>query len=170
MGLLDQWLNEAQAYGEAVKDRVNHLQGFPSRFMKAPEVADNIAEQRFPGYDRDGSTKNAFRHALGTGMISQELADAMGGSVPAKHLGAALAKIAGYGWEAPSWGGSKNGKQTLDSLHDLNANAVGASESIYANNQAELIRNLEALARSSKQEFPPTVLQPSPGYLTRTHR
>ena len=33
MGLLDQWLNEAQAYGSAVKDRVNHLQGFPARFM-----------------------------------------------------------------------------------------------------------------------------------------
>ena len=168
MGVLDQWLNEAQAYGSAVKDRVNHLQDFPARFMNAPALADNIAEQRFPGYDRDGSTKNAFRHALGTGMISQELADAMGGSIPAKHLGAALAKIAGYGWEAPTWAGSSGGKQALDSLHDLNANAVGASESIYANNQAELIRSLDAMARSSKQEFPPTVLQPSPGYLTRS--
>ena len=90
--------------------------------------------------------------------------------MPAKHLGAAPAKIAGYGWEAPTWGETKNGKRTLDSLHDLNANAVGASESIYANNQAELIRSLDALARASKQEFPPTVWQSSPGYLTRTGR
>ena len=168
MGLLDQWLNEAQAYGSAVKDRMNHLQGFPARFMQAPKLADDIAEQRFPNYDRDGSTKNAFRHALGTGMVSQELADAMGGSLPAKHLGAALAKIAGYGWEAPTWTEAKDGKRTLDSLHDLNANAVGASESIYANNRAELIRSLDALARASKQEFPPTVSQSSPGYLTRS--
>ena len=46
MGLPDQWLNEAQAYGSAVKDRVNHLQGFPARFMQAPKCSSVIGMVR----------------------------------------------------------------------------------------------------------------------------
>ncbi len=62
----NRWLDAAKQYGQAVKGRIEYLRDLPGQ-------ASDIAEQRFPGYDRDGSSKNAFRHALGTGMLAQVL-------------------------------------------------------------------------------------------------
>ena len=61
-------------------DKWNRLSTFTER-------ADGIAEKAFPDSARDASTKNAFRHALGTGMLTQEL-----GGGP---IAATLAKMAG---------------------------------------------------------------------------
>lgn len=159
----NQWLGTAQDYGQRIKDAVGYI---PKRMGEASD----IAEQRFPDQDRDSSSKNAFRHALGTGMLAQDLASWLGGSIPARHIGAAAAKVGGYMWEAPSWSGARNAKVVMDSMHDLNANAIGARESINAQNQAELVRALEAMAKGAVREFPPGPFSSSPGYLTRTGR
>lgn len=125
--------------------------------------ASDIAEQQFPDSARDSSTKNAFRHALGTGMVAQGL----GGGA----LGAALAKGIGYSWEG--WGLYDQGTgpaHVLDTKHDLNANAIGADVSQKTNNQQEMITALRNLALQSVPVKPPGFFEPSPGYLTRTEQ
>ena len=82
------WLNNLRGYGEALRDRYNYLRDLPNQ-------ASDVADQMFPGSARDSSTKNAFRHALGTGMLAQEVGNNLGGSVPARMLGASLAKMVG---------------------------------------------------------------------------
>lgn len=131
-------------------------------FGNLPAKADMIAEERFPGSARDSSTKNAFRHALGTGMLAQELG---GGPV-----GAGLAKGAGYLWEAlgaANWG---NPAYRQDTLHDLNANAVGARTAMQTKNPEELANALYRMALWSVPSNPPNVYERSPGYLTRSGR
>lgn len=159
-----QWLNKAQQYGRAVGDRVEYLRDIPNQ-------ASDIAEQRFPGYDRDGSTKNAFRHALGTGMLAQELGSSWGNSYPAKLVGAAAAKAVGHVWEMPTWMNPNSTEaQTADMRHDLNANHIGAVEAMGANSKEDLVKALDYLARNSRQEKPGIAFAPSPGYMTRTGR
>lgn len=132
-------------------------------FGQIPARADDVAEQTFPGSARDASTKNAFRHALGTGMVTQ----ALGGGA----AGGALAKGAGYLWEGL---GLKeliqSGKHRTDTLHDLNANAVGAAAAQQTGTQQGLIQALKRMALESVPQQPPGAFSASPGYLTRTER
>lgn len=125
--------------------------------------ADNIAEQAFPDSARDASQKNAFRHALGTGMLTQELG---GGPVAAT-----LAKMAGWGWEG--MGASQlvdSAKHRLDTRHDLNANNIGASVAMQSKNEAELVARLKAMASVARSEEPPGFFAQGRPYLTRTVR
>ena len=151
------------------KDSGNNLRSLPedaytrlSQFGKIPERADAIAERNFPGSARDSSVKNGFRHALGTGLLAQEL----GGG----HIGAGLAKGAGYLWEAlgaSNWG---DPKYRQDVKHDLNANAVGAKAAKSTKNAAELEEILRRAALTGAPVNPPGFFESSPGYLTRTER
>ena len=181
-GSLEKLGQALASYGNAVSDRVGFMWDKGMGLSRLPEEADRIAEQRFPGYERDSSTKNAFRHALGTGMVAQDVGDILGGSMPAKVAAGALTKMVGYGWESGKWldaywnrlKGTPHSPQLLkdleDSSHDLNANAIGASEALGARDRNGLIQALETMARNSRQEVPPTPLAPSPGYMTRTKR
>ena len=158
-------ITDAQFWKDLGKNSLN----FPAdayaameRYMQLPAKADAIAEERFPGSARDNSTKNAFRHALGTGMLAQELC---GGPV-----GAGLAKGAGYLWEAlgaSQWG---NPAYRQDTLHDLNANAVGARMATQTKDAEALARVLEKMALQSVPVKAPGVFERSPGYLTRSER
>lgn len=122
------------------------------RVMRSPEEADRIAEEMFPGDARDESKKNAFRHALGTGMLAHEL----GGG----YTGAAGAKGAGYLWELLGMGNSE------DTRHDLNANAIGAAESVLNPDRAALIEALMKQVQAAQQSPAPGITERSPGYLT----
>lgn len=150
---------DSQAFSKLVKpaaDKWDRLTTFTQR-------ADNIAEQQFPDSARDASTKNAFRHALGTGMLTQELG---GGPVAAT-----LAKMAGWGWEG--LGASQlvdSAAYRLDTRHDLNANNVGASVAMQSQNQAELVARLKQLASVSVPGEPPGFFEPGVPRLTRTER
>ena len=76
------------------KDTGNNTRGLVTKlksYGELPSLASDIADREFPGSDRDSGSKNAFRHALGTGMVAQELG---GGAI-----GAGVAKLIGYGWE-----------------------------------------------------------------------
>ena len=125
------------------------------------QKADNIAEREFPDSARDASTKNAFRHALGTGMLTQELG---GGAIAAT-----LAKLAGYGWEG--LGASQlvdSAAHRLDTRHDLNSNNIGASVATQVGSQEELVSRLKALASASVAGEPPGFFEPGVPRLTRT--
>lgn len=135
-------------------DKWNRLKTFTGR-------ADNIAEQAFPDSARDASQKNAFRHALGTGMLTQEL-----GGGP---IAATLAKMAGWGWEG--LGASQlmdSSQHRLDTRHDLNANNIGASVAMASKNEAELVARLKQLASVASVEQPPGFFEPPVPRLTRT--
>lgn len=122
--------------------------------------ATAIADENFPGQSWDFSQKNAFRHALGTGMLTQEL----GGG----NSGAALAKLIGYLWEARGLpdGGMDWGERMLDTGHDLNANAIGAAEASIAPDRAALIEALLKHATGAKQSVPVGLTERTPGHLT----
>jgi hypothetical protein len=131
-------------------------------YGRIPGRADDIAERTFPGSARDASTKNAFRHALGTGMLAQEL----GGG----HVGATLAKMAGYGWEGLGLidGSNRSPAKAEDMRHDLNANAIGAEQARLNPSHEDLVQALKKLALQSAPVSAPGVFSRSPGYLTRT--
>lgn len=151
-------------YWAGVGQRLNGAYESLKNFGSIPTQADGIAEQAFPGSARDASTKNAFRHALGTGMMTQ----ALGGG----QLGGALAKGAGYLWEglgAKDFIDNRPGYRA-DTLHDLNANAVGASVAQRTMSQEELINALRGMAATSQQQQAPGFFEPTPGHLTRTVR
>jgi hypothetical protein len=141
--------------GQRAKDLPSQMVNSLREFGQLPAQAADIAEQHFPGSDRDASTKNAFRHALGTGMMAQKLG---GGSASAL-----LAKLAGYGWEGIN--GFSGGE---DMRHDLNANAIGAYVATQTRSQEELVQALKRLALQSAPVAAPGVFAPSPGYLTRS--
>ena len=135
-------------------DKWNRLTTFTKR-------ADDIAEREFPNSARDASDKNAFRHALGTGMLTQEL-----GGGP---MAATMAKMAGWGWEG--LGASQlvdSAAHRLDTRHDLNANNIGASVATQVKNEAELIARLKQLANASRVEQPPGFFEQGRPYLSRT--
>lgn len=149
-------------YWAGVGQRATAAYDSLKNFGSIPERADGIAEQAYPGSARDASTKNAFRHALGTGMMTQALG---GGAV-----GGALAKGAGYLWEglgAKDFIDNTPGYRA-DTLHDLNANAIGSSVAQRTTNQQELINALLGMASTSRQQPAPGFFSPSPGYLTRS--
>lgn len=153
-----------EGYWAGVGQRVSEAFDSLKDFGSIPTRADGIAEKEFPNSARDASTKNAFRHALGTGMMTQ----ALGGG----QLGGALAKGAGYLWEglgAKDYIDNRPGYRD-DTKHDLNANAVGASVAQRTMGQEELVNALRGLAENSSQQKPPGMLESSPGYLTRTVR
>ena len=137
-------------------DKWNRLATFTQR-------ADGIAEKAFPDSARDASTKNTFRHALGTGMLTQELG---GGPIAAN-----LAKMAGWGWEG--LGASQlmdSSQHRLDTRHDLNANNIGASVAMNSKNEAELVARLKQLANVASVEQPPGFFERPVPRLTRTVR
>ncbi len=144
-------------WNELVKpatDKWDRLKSFANR-------ADDIAEQNFPGSARDASQKNAFRHALGTGILTQEL-----GGGP---LAATTAKMAGWGWEGMDLGKIiDNPQHRMDTRHDLNANNIGASVATQVKNEAELVARLKQLANSSVVATPPGFFESGKPYMTRT--
>lgn len=135
-----------------------------------PERADRIAETMYPNDARDSSQKNAFRHALGTGLMSQHFG---AGSGPVGNVvGPAVGKGAGYLWEALGYALDPqkvaNKAYNTDTLHDLNANAIGASLAGKTSDPNVLVNQLRSLVDSSRQQQPPSALSTSPGYLTYT--
>lgn len=151
-----------EGYWAGVSQRAAAAYDSLKNFGSIPERADGIAEQAYPGFARDASTKNAFRHALGTGMMTQ----ALGGG----QIGGALAKGAGYLWEglgAKDFIDNRPGYRA-DTLHDLNANAIGATAGQQTTNQQELINALRGMAATAPQQPAPGFFAPSSGYLTRS--
>ena len=139
---------------QPVADKWNRLTTFTKR-------ADDIAEREFPNSARDASDKNAFRHALGTGMLTQEL-----GGGP---MAATMAKMAGWGWEGLGVSQLIDSPQhRLDTRHDLNANNIGASVAMQSKNEAELVARLKQMAIASKVEQPPGFFEQGRPYLSRT--
>ncbi len=160
-------MGDPQFWGDMGRNAAG-LYGSLKQMGSIPGEADAIAEQMYPNSARDSSTKNAFRHALGTGLIAQHLGAGNGG---AQGIAAAtLAKMAGYGWEGLGVvdNFTKHGSLT-DTRHDLNANAIGASAAMGTDKQS-LIQALQGMANASVVEAPPTAFQYSPGHMTRTVR
>lgn len=130
--------------------------------------ADQIAESLFPDSARDASQKNAFRHALGTGILTQKL-----GGGP---IAATVAKLAGYGWEGIGAaqklmdGGGLSPAYREDTLYDLNANAHGARLAQQTRNQDELVAALRRMAQGSVQESPPGLFEGARPQLTHAVR
>lgn len=144
---------------------LGRLQEWGRQLQDIPGQADAITNQVFqPGSTaRDNSTGNAFRHALGTGMLAQHL-----GGGP---LAAVAAKAMGYGWELMGMRNWGNQAGRTDTLHDLNANAIGAQMAQRTANTQELTAALKKMAlESAVMRGGPSAFLPSPGYLTRSER
>ena len=155
---------------QGFKDPIDpSIKGWVQYMLSLPGQADAVAEANFPNSARDSSVKNGFRHALGTGLLAQNLGAGEGGL--RGLLAGPLAKGAGYLWEAASGFDNltKQGAST-DSLHDLNANAIGATQAYNAKTPEELATLLRQKALASKQTQPPEFFDRSPGYLTHTVR
>jgi len=155
------WGELGRAYVDAPKKAMKWVE----ELEQIPNRASGIAEERFPDSVRDASTKNAFRHSLGTGMMAQH----MGGG----EVGAALAQAAGYLWESPRvLDFIRDPKHRDETMHDLNANYVGARTATETANQQELIEALDFMARQSKQQAapPPGAYGPNHRTLTRSVR
>ena len=141
----------------AVGDWWNDLRSFANQ-------ADDEAERRFPNQERDASQKNAFRHALGAGRLAQLLGS--NSDIPIVS-GAArgAAKMAGYLWEDMSgpanWG-------TVDSRHDLNANAIGIAQSSQAKDMTSLADSLASFAQGARKELPPNAYEKARPFFTYT--
>jgi hypothetical protein len=164
------WQAKPSSEGLGLSDPTDpSVSGWFKYLLSLPKQADDSAEQEFPESVRDSSVKNAYRHALGLGMLAQELGANQGGLRGKAAQG--LAKAAGYGWEGL---GLKdfiaNPDQRTDTLHDLNANAIGIREAAAAGNREELAARLKALALQAPLSRPPGLFQASPGFLTRTER
>lgn len=143
------------------------FRGWLNYLASLPEQADAVAEANFPNSARDSSVKNGFRHALGTGLLAQNLGASEGGLQGL--LAGPLAKGVGYIWEGLSGADNltKHGKIT-DTLHDLNANAIGATQAYNSQTPEQLASLLRQKALLSKQTRPPEIFDRSPGYLTHT--
>jgi len=148
-------------------DSIKNLPESMSRKLEAitstGRRADAIAEREYPDSARDASTKNAFRHALGTGMLAKEL----GGG----WFGSTAAKGAGYLWEGMGALDFLNSEDHRnDTRHDLNANALGAAIAIDNDTQERLVNRLKAMADRARTTEPPSVFETSRGYMTRSER
>ncbi len=136
----------ADDWFKSVREKPGQLAESIKRFGQIPSRADAIAEQRFPDSARDASQKNAFRHALGTGMMTRSLGNT--------QMAAGLAKAAGWGWE--TWGALNRDENTQgdwdDTLHDLNANSIGAKTALDSETQERLVERLDQMARESVME------------------
>lgn len=146
--------------------------GWAKHLLSLPKQADDAAEAEFPDSARDSSVKNSYRHALGTGLLAQELGANEGGVRGAVAQG--LAKAAGYGWEALGYATdpahAKDKAYNTDTKHDLNSNAVGAKQAGLSATREELARRLKAMALQSPPVEAPGFFESSPGYLSRTER
>lgn len=142
------------------------MKDWGQNFATIPDQADAIASNMFPNSARDASMQNAFRHSLGTGMMAQ----ALGGGA----IGATLAKMAGWGWEGIGAAeklyssGQIPAAYAQDTMHDLNANNIGASIAARTQSQAELVNALAQMARASQVEAPPGMFSPGVPRLTRS--
>ena len=155
---------DTQGWADLVKPVQDGYQAAMAKYGRLQTLtgrADDIADREFPNSARDASTKNAFRHSLGTGMLAQEL-----GGGP---IAAGAAKAVGLGWEALGALGLPGNKAAQqDTLHDLNANAVGALATQYQTDQAGLVAHLKRLAQEAPVVQPRGFFEPSRGNLTRT--
>lgn len=150
------------------------VKSFPQRissavkeFKELPGKASDIADAAFPDSARDLSTKNAFRHSLGIGMLAQQMGANQGGIFG--FLAPKIAKGLGYGWEAMgAMDYATDPKHRLDTKHDLNANAIGAQMASQTKDEVSLIEALKRMATDSRQTLPVGIFAPSPGYMTRS--
>lgn len=150
------------AFSRRVRGLPAAAQNWVEELREIPNRASDIAEATYGQRSaRDASEKNAFRHALGTGMLAHKI-----GGGP---LGAIAAKLVGYGWEAPTLLDPRSTPaERADSKHDLNANAVGAWVSMGAQDQAALVEALKGYAARSAVSEPPSVFARHQGRLTRS--
>lgn len=151
--------------GRNVAAPFTSMKNYGQRVLSIPEQADNIASKEFPytATPRDHGTGNAFRHALGTGMLTQEFG---GGPVAA-----AAAKGIGYVWESLSPKDLiTSAAHRSDALNDLNANALGAMAARQTKDTPSLIEALKKMAIESVPSQAPGFFSSSPGYMTRSER
>jgi len=157
------WGPLSQRMQDAISPVTQPVRNWVQELQDIPHKASEIAEGNFVGSARDASAKNAFRHALGTGMMANHL----GGGI----LGGTAAKLMGYAWEAPTLMDPRSTPaQRMDSRHDLNANALGAYLAAQGMGQEDLVKALRGYAvKSSVQDAPGVFERPIPR-LTRTVR
>lgn len=142
---------------------VSQARGKYNEITEIPNRASDLADVAYPSSARDASMKNAYRHALGTGMMTH----ALGGG----RLAGVAAKMAGWGWELPTMlSPGSTPAQLEDSRHDLNANAIGALLATRTGSQSELEAALRSYADRSVVREAPGAFSRSPGYLTRSVR
>ena len=163
-GILERAMKSVVEAYDGAKNWANEVRSVGSR-------ADDEAERRFPGQERDESVKNAYRHALGTGRLSQLLgADSENPAVSA--AGQAAGQGAGYLWEIMSAGKSLydngNAGNLRDTRHDLNANAIGAETAGQTRGFGELADALSARAKGAVREEPPLMFEPPRKHFTYT--
>lgn len=151
-------------FAEAIRSAPRRADDWVQQLKAIPDRASDIAEEHYGNSSaRDASAKNAFRHALGTGMVAHHA----GGGIP----GAVAAKLMGYAYEAPKLLNPKTPQVELeDTRHDLNANALGAWVSMQAKNQNDLVQSLRGYAARSSVEPAPAVVARHVGRLTRSVR
>lgn len=159
------WLDTSNNLKDYGKDVYRTLHEYGS----IPGIADNKAENLYSNKSaRDSSIKNAYRHALGTGMFQDKFAAS---PLISEDVASLLAKGLGFSWELASLGKSiTNPKYRTDSLHDLNANSIGADTAKNTLNQAELEKALAQKANNSLVEQPVSFYERSPGHMTRSVR
>jgi hypothetical protein len=151
------------AFVNAIKGAKQGASRWYEDLQSIPDRAAEVSERAYPDSARDASTKNAFRHALGTGMLAHHL-----GGGP---IASATAKAVGWGWEVPTlMNPMAPVSQLADSLHDLNANAIGARVARQTRDQTSLEAALRSYADRSIVSAPPSGFAPTPGWMTRSVR
>lgn len=131
--LPQEWGNRAMNYGRDL--------------LSTDVQATDAANQRFPDEPWNSSAKNAFRHSAATGMLAQKLGGGQAGYLASKG--------AGYLWELLDAGKfMRDAAHREDTLHDLNANAIGAREATRYKTQTELLDALEGYVRNARAEYP----------------
>ena len=139
------------------KQKLNDITGTYSR-------AASEAERRFPNQDPNNTQKNAFRHALGSGYLAQQLG--AGGNPIMNLLAQGLAQGAGHAWEAMSL--PQNMADPVDMRHDLNNNYIGIKEAASQKDFDALSNQLYRMAIEAKKEQPPGAFSPARPYMTYT--
>lgn len=145
---MSELLSKLQSFGSAVGQAPQNAKRAVDNFMAIPGRADNIAEEMFPDDARDSSRKNAFRHALGTGMVTQRLGN--------NWLSGKAAETLGLGWEF--MGANRfirDADHREDTFHDLLANRAGRITALDSETEAELIEKLANLANESQNRPAP---------------
>ena len=152
-----------QDFADAAQQVVSRPMDWVRNLQSIPHRASDIADAAYPDSARDSSRRNAYRHSLGTGMMTQHL----GGNA----LSAGLAKMAGWGWEAPTLlNPNSTPAQLTDTRHDLNANAIGSQVAQMTRDQPSLEAALRSFADQAVVRTPPGAFERGSGYLTRSVR
>ena len=167
-------------YWASVGDNANRLLDDPmaqatalkQTLMQPAYTASLLSKQQFPGQDWDLTQRNALRHATWVGGMAR----AMGAGPDAPILtpiAQGLAKGAGYANEGISYAERILKGEPLDdpayvndTLHDLNANAVGAQVAGQALTDVDFKKMLIAKAMGAQVRPPAGLLQPSDGQLS----